>query len=219
MTDVPVPDVPWLGSRLVESVPLGEILPFVNEIALFRGQWGFKKGSMEAAEYQDHIEDFVRPIFRRLGDWMAEESILLPQVVYGWYECQSEGDDLIIWDPDDPGRGASDSPSLAGASGPSRHQRLLPVGRVRGAGRDRLPLRHDGLWVSESEAPSEGTRSTSTSTASASSASSASKRLLEESSIGNDDSPTRSVHRSIGAVATVRIPGCLEMSDRRSCST
>lgn len=99
---VAIPEAPFLGSRLVESVPLSEILPFVNEVALFRGQWGFKKGNMDPAEYEAHLNEVVRPIFNRLGEQL--EKILEPKLVYGWYECQSDGQELIIYDPEDSSR-------------------------------------------------------------------------------------------------------------------
>ncbi|MCH2145868.1 MAG: methionine synthase [Phycisphaerales bacterium] len=102
--DVEVPTAPWLGSRVIESVPLSEIVPFINELALFRGQWGFKKGRMDADAYAEHIENDVRPILKRLVAWSEAESVLEPKVVCGWYECQSDGDDLVVWDPEDPGR-------------------------------------------------------------------------------------------------------------------
>ena len=99
--EVDVPKAPFLGTRLIESLPLKEILPYVNEVALFRGQWGFKKGQMDEDAYAEHLDDVVRPIFRRLGETMDENDIAAPGVVYGWFECQSSGDDLIIYDPED----------------------------------------------------------------------------------------------------------------------
>ena len=104
LSRVDVPKAPWLGNRVIESVPLNEIIPFINEIALFRGQWGFKKGAMAADAYQQHIEEDVRPILKRLASWAEAESVLQPQVVYGWYECQADDQDLVIWDPEDPER-------------------------------------------------------------------------------------------------------------------
>jgi 5-methyltetrahydrofolate--homocysteine methyltransferase len=95
------PTVPFLGSRLVESIPLDEVLPFINEVALFRGQWGFKKGNRSAEEYKEYVEETVRPIFRRLGAWMKDESVLDPKVVYGFFECAADGDDLVVFDPED----------------------------------------------------------------------------------------------------------------------
>lgn len=103
-TDIKVPTAPFLGSRLIEELDLDDIYPFINPIALFRGQWGFKKGSMSEKEYQQHLEDVVYPIFERVKDQCKKEELLRPKVVYGYYHCNSEGDDLVIFAPDDPDR-------------------------------------------------------------------------------------------------------------------
>ncbi|MAJ47545.1 MAG: methionine synthase [Planctomycetes bacterium TMED75] len=99
-----VPAAPFLGSRLVESVPLREILPYINETALFRGQWGFRRGSTSKPDYEAMLDEKARPVFDRLATTLAESELIQPSVVYGWYECQSQGDDLVIWNPDDPER-------------------------------------------------------------------------------------------------------------------
>jgi len=102
--DIEVPQPPFFGHRMVEDLDLDEIYPFVNEVALFRGQWQFKKGKMSDAEYEAMLEDEVHPIFERLKKQCKEEKILEPKLVYGYYPCNSDGDDLAIYDPDDPDR-------------------------------------------------------------------------------------------------------------------
>ena len=102
--DVVIPEAPFWGSRVVESVPLMEVYPFVNRVALYRGQWQFKKGRKADAEYEAQIRDEVDPIFDRLSLWCAEERVLTPRVVYGYFPVASRGDDLIVFDPDDPER-------------------------------------------------------------------------------------------------------------------
>jgi 5-methyltetrahydrofolate--homocysteine methyltransferase len=102
--DVPVPRAPFWGSRVVTELDLDEIYNFVNPVALFRGQWQFKKGALSDAEYERVLEDDVRPIFERLKAQCRDEKILEPRVVYGYFPCNSEGDDLVIFDAADHGR-------------------------------------------------------------------------------------------------------------------
>ncbi|MCH2136752.1 MAG: methionine synthase [Phycisphaerales bacterium] len=97
--DVPVPTTPFLGRRLVESVPLEEIYPFVNTTALFRGQWGFRRGDRSKGDYQRMLDETAVPVFDRLKRELA--STLRPAVVYGWWPVAAEGDDLVVFDPDD----------------------------------------------------------------------------------------------------------------------
>ena len=99
--DAPIPKAPFFGERLVEHIQLDEIYPFINTVALFRGQWGFKKGSMSPQEYERNLNDVVEPLFVRMKTLCKEEQILRPAVVYGYFPCNSSGDDLIIYDPDD----------------------------------------------------------------------------------------------------------------------
>ena len=99
---VAVPELPFLGSRVVENIPLTEILPFINEVSLFRGQWGFKRGDMTSSEYEAHLDEVVRPVSARLSSELVEQEVLDPKAVYGWFECQSDGDDLIVYDPEHP---------------------------------------------------------------------------------------------------------------------
>ncbi|MCW5755723.1 MAG: B12-binding domain-containing protein [Phycisphaeraceae bacterium] len=103
-TDVEVPEAPFFGSRVVEGLDLDEIYPFINPVALFRGQWQFKKGSMSPEQYEAFLEDTVHPVFERLKARLRDENVLLPKVVYGYWPVQSDGDDLIVFDPKDPGR-------------------------------------------------------------------------------------------------------------------
>ncbi len=103
-TTVPVPKPPFLGDRLVEDIPLEQVYPYINLVALFRGQWGFKKGDMGEAEYERFIEEKARPVFDRLCRQCKDEKILRPQVVYGYYPVASEGDDLVVFDPKDQER-------------------------------------------------------------------------------------------------------------------
>ncbi len=103
-TDVAVPEAPFWGSRVIEGLGLDEIYPYINPIALFRGQWQFKKGSMSKEEYEHFLEDEVHPVFDRLKNQMRDDDILHPKLVYGYWPCQSDGDDLLVFDPEDHDR-------------------------------------------------------------------------------------------------------------------
>ena len=95
--DVPIPTPPFYGSRVVERVSLADVFSFINETALFKGQWQFKQGRMPLEEYQALVREKVRPIYQELKKRSAQEKLLEPKVVYGYYECQSEGNDLIVY--------------------------------------------------------------------------------------------------------------------------
>ncbi|MDQ7014506.1 MAG: methionine synthase [Planctomycetota bacterium] len=98
-TDIDVPAPPFWGSRVVEHIDLDEIYPFINTVALFRGQWQFKKGKLSNAEYQAALEETIVPVFERLKAEFRDGEILRPAAVYGYWPCASEGNDLIVYDP------------------------------------------------------------------------------------------------------------------------
>ncbi|HYL80461.1 MAG TPA: methionine synthase [Candidatus Acidoferrum sp.] len=98
--DVPIPAAPFLGSRVITDVPLGEVFAFVNEVALFRTQWQFHRGKGDTEHFDELIEQHVRPIYERCKTRCIDERILEPRVVYGYFACQSEGDDLIVYGDD-----------------------------------------------------------------------------------------------------------------------
>ena len=95
--DAPVPEPPFWGSRVVRGTPLPEVFPFVNEIALFRGQWQYQKGDRSDEDYSSFVEEEVRPVFRRWQERAISEALIVPQVVYGYYKCQAEKNDLLVW--------------------------------------------------------------------------------------------------------------------------
>jgi 5-methyltetrahydrofolate--homocysteine methyltransferase len=99
-----IPQPPFWGSRVVEGMDLNQVYSFINPIALFRGQWQMKKGAMSDAEYEALIADKITPIFESLKAKCRDEGILRPAVVYGYFPCNSEGDDLIVYDAKDHSR-------------------------------------------------------------------------------------------------------------------
>ncbi|MDT7602501.1 MAG: 5-methyltetrahydrofolate--homocysteine methyltransferase, partial [Acidobacteriota bacterium] len=98
--DAPVPRAPFYGSRVVEDVPLAEVFAFVNESALFKGQWQFKQGRKSAEEYRQLVAEKVRPVYEELKSRSERERLLTPRVTYGYFPCQSEGNDLVVYKDD-----------------------------------------------------------------------------------------------------------------------
>ena len=99
--NAPIPRAPFYGSRVVEDVSLDEVFAFVNETALFKGQWQFKQGRKSAEEYRALVAEKVRPVYDELKARSKREELLTPRVVYGYFPCQSEGNDLIIYQDDE----------------------------------------------------------------------------------------------------------------------
>ena len=86
---------PFIGSRVVKGVPLDDISTYINETALFRNQWQFRpqKGEVDA-EFKDRLRAELRLQMGRA----RSEDLLMPQLVYGYFPANSDGEDLVIWD-------------------------------------------------------------------------------------------------------------------------
>ncbi len=100
LTNVPIPRPPFFGSRVVLDIPIENVFDYVNETALFKGQWQFKQGRTSAEEYQTLVAEKVRPVYEELKQRCDREGLLVPRVVYGYFPAQSAGNDLIVYDTD-----------------------------------------------------------------------------------------------------------------------
>ncbi|MDX1815412.1 MAG: dihydropteroate synthase, partial [Thermodesulfobacteriota bacterium] len=94
--DNPVPEPPFLGARHVTDIPVDLLFPYVNEQALFRGRWGYRRGKMEAGEYRRLVEETVKPMYETLKQRCVEESLPRPMVAYGYFRCFSEDNTLVV---------------------------------------------------------------------------------------------------------------------------
>jgi len=94
--DNPVPKPPFLGARHVTDIRTDLLFPYVNEQALFRGRWGYRRGKMEAEEYRRLVEETVRPMYEKLKHQCVEEGLSRPMVAYGYFRCFSEDDTLVV---------------------------------------------------------------------------------------------------------------------------
>jgi 5-methyltetrahydrofolate--homocysteine methyltransferase len=99
-TEVQIPRAPFFGSKVIQEISLDQVFAFVNETALFKGQWQFKQGRRPADEYQAFVRETVRPIHDELKERSKREGLLLPRVVYGYFPCNSSGNDLIVYQDD-----------------------------------------------------------------------------------------------------------------------
>jgi 5-methyltetrahydrofolate--homocysteine methyltransferase len=97
--DNPIFIPPFVGSRLEKGIPLDDIAAYLNQTALFRGQWGYRpdKSIGESdADFKQRISGVLR---EQLGA-VRSSDILQPAVAYGWFAVNGEGDDLIVWKDD-----------------------------------------------------------------------------------------------------------------------
>ncbi|MCT2547010.1 methionine synthase [Streptomyces atratus] len=95
--DNPVPEPPFWGTRVIKGIQLKEYASWLDEGALFKGQWGLKQARAgDGPTYEELVETEGRPHLRGWLDKLHTENLLEAAVVYGYFPCVSKGDDLIL---------------------------------------------------------------------------------------------------------------------------
>jgi 5-methyltetrahydrofolate--homocysteine methyltransferase len=97
-TDVPVPEPPFLGTQVIKGIPMADYAAYLDERALFMGQWGLKPTRGGGASYEELVETEGRPSLRMWLERVQTEGMLEAAVVYGYFRCASSGNDLIVLD-------------------------------------------------------------------------------------------------------------------------
>jgi 5-methyltetrahydrofolate--homocysteine methyltransferase len=93
--DIPAP--PFWGVRTIREMPLEIVLKYLHKPELYRLSWGASN---------THGEDWIKlqAEFEERLQWMTREALrektLKPQAVYGFFPGSSDGDDLVIYDPE-----------------------------------------------------------------------------------------------------------------------
>ncbi len=114
-TDNKVYQPPFLGSRLVKGIAVDDIAAYLNETALFRNQWHFRP---DDNENDQTFKDRIRPLFREQLSRAKEDHLLVPQVVYGYFPVNADGNELIVWEDETRSRERTRFPFPRQASPP-----------------------------------------------------------------------------------------------------
>ena len=88
----PIPKPPFWGSRVVKGIALADYVSKIDERALFLGQWG-----MKGKDFSEMAENEARPRLRALLNQVQTNNWLNAAVIYGYFPCQSDGNDLIVY--------------------------------------------------------------------------------------------------------------------------
>ncbi|MCX4833630.1 methionine synthase [Streptomyces sp. NBC_01016] len=97
--DNPVPEPPFRGTRVIKGIQLKEYASWLDEGALFKGQWGLRQArSGDGPSYEELVESEGRPRLRGWLDKLHTDNMLEAAVVHGYFPCVSKGEDLIILD-------------------------------------------------------------------------------------------------------------------------
>jgi 5-methyltetrahydrofolate--homocysteine methyltransferase len=102
-TDIERPTPPFWGTKLLQpsDIPIEEIFWHLDLQALIAGQWQFRKPKDQSKEeYQAFLTQKVYPVLETWKQRIIDENLLHPQVIYGYFPCQAEGNSLYIYNPE-----------------------------------------------------------------------------------------------------------------------
>ncbi len=97
-----VPEPAYWGARVYKDYKLDDVFPYLNETALFKNQWQLKTAAQ--ADYLRLVEEKYRPVLHNLEEEVKAAGWFEPKSVIGFYPCAGQGDDLVVFDPQDPKR-------------------------------------------------------------------------------------------------------------------
>jgi 5-methyltetrahydrofolate--homocysteine methyltransferase len=96
-SDNPIPRPPFWGPRELD-VPLAEVYHHLDTHVLFKLHWGGR--GVKGEQWTRLLRDDFQPRLERM--W-REQTYLHPRALLGFFPCNSEGNELIVWDPQAPG--------------------------------------------------------------------------------------------------------------------
>ncbi|HEV3128810.1 MAG TPA: vitamin B12 dependent-methionine synthase activation domain-containing protein, partial [Solirubrobacteraceae bacterium] len=95
VTDNSIPTPPFWGAREID-VDLDQVYPHIDTHVLFKLHWGGR--GVKGEEWRRLVSEDFQPRLERM--W-REQSYLHPRAVLGYFPCNAEGNELIVWDPED----------------------------------------------------------------------------------------------------------------------
>jgi 5-methyltetrahydrofolate--homocysteine methyltransferase len=96
-TDTPIPTPPFWGVREV-AAPMDEVYHHLDTHVLFKLHWGGR--GVKGEEWRKLIQEDFQPRLERM--W-REQTYLHPRALLGYFPCNADGNELIVWDPEAPG--------------------------------------------------------------------------------------------------------------------
>ena len=115
-----IPTPPFWGPRMIERIGIEDVAANMDLNTLFRLHWG---GKAHGEEFRQLVENEFRPRLERMLLQARQQRYLQPRVIYGYFPCQSSGNELIIYDPQEYARGAGRLLETSRFLFPRQHER------------------------------------------------------------------------------------------------
>ncbi len=116
---IPIPKPPFWGPRVLERIGIEDIAACMDLKTLFRLHWG---GKVHGEDFTKLVEQEFRPRLERMLREARQQRYLQPGVIYGYFPCQSTGNELIIYDPQEYAEGNATLREIVRFRFPRQHQ-------------------------------------------------------------------------------------------------
>ncbi|HEY1729340.1 MAG TPA: methionine synthase [Candidatus Baltobacteraceae bacterium] len=102
LKEAAVPRAPFLGPRtLRDRIDVRELWPCFDLKSLYRLSWG--GSSVKGEAWEALVRDEFEPRLHSYQQRAKSDGLLAPRVVYGYFPASGEGDDVVVYSPNDPG--------------------------------------------------------------------------------------------------------------------
>jgi len=98
----PLPKPPDFKPHQLGNVPVPTIFPYINRVMLYGKHLGFKGGFDRALGAKDDKAVKLYEQVESLKEELRAKKALSAQALYQFFPCRSEGDTLLIYDPEQP---------------------------------------------------------------------------------------------------------------------
>jgi 5-methyltetrahydrofolate--homocysteine methyltransferase len=99
LPDAPVPAPPFWGVKVLDPIPVDEVVECIDRNTLYRMQWGAK--NLKGEEWERLVREEFEPRLARYRREARTQGWLRPRAVYGYFPAGREGDELVVFDPAD----------------------------------------------------------------------------------------------------------------------
>jgi 5-methyltetrahydrofolate--homocysteine methyltransferase len=108
--DVTVPTPPFWGRRVLTLTPTQIEMAFewINHKLLFKSRWGYSSKGMSKEAYEKQLDEVVWPAYERLKKQFLDEGLFEPTIIYGYWPCRSDDQELLIFGEDEGYHSSSD---------------------------------------------------------------------------------------------------------------
>lgn len=86
---------PFYGTKILDALTLGDLLPLIDQEVLFTARWQYRQG-MDAARWESFKRERAIPTFERILALCRARRVIAPKIVYGYFPCTPQGSALIV---------------------------------------------------------------------------------------------------------------------------